>query len=810
MHGPVCTYRRALSPNKPLRARYPVSVFFTQHNVDNYNVEHAEDANFDLGNNVNFDLADHPNVDLGDNANFGNAANENNSNDNNANGDNDVNLEDFISNLCENVEIYAALLYAIPSVTRKLVDNIISYTSELISNSVSLLKKCTMHILSKFPEMYDDFHVDVQKLTNMFEVIGNPFEFMSTEYRRLCTLAEKGVYIKPEPFEMGHVDKYIQIEGRVQLVRSPVYGYTIPLREVLQQFLQRPGVLEEILNFMNSLQNVNGRVSHFLQGHLWERMQVSHGDKLVLPLVLDFDDYEPNNALGSHANEQSLGALYVRLQCLPPDSSSQLDNIFLFSLFESKYHKEFGNAVAFASSISELKFLLEEGLIIVVGERNQRVYFCLCAVQGDNKGINHILGFLKGFRGNYFCRFCKMHWDVTIRWCRPVPAELIRNTENYDVDVARNDSRATGIHEQCVFNELPGFHCLSNSTCDVMHTVFEGMLKYGICNILSHLVNRRGYFSIETLIDRVKGFDFGPNEVGNKPPTCKFSASSLSDCSLNLSAAEWLCLGRSLGIMIGDLVQETNQVWRLYVIINEIILICSSPFYEVGVENYLLRLVQDHHELYTRFFGDLKPKHHLMLHYAEHFKNFGPLTAFSALLSERNHRRGKLYARVCNSRINLALTCAIKFQLYLAERLMRPDGRQLIVHTKCKRVLLASLAYHAMFAHLLPFPDNMLHTVDRVEVKGTIYVPKAVLVVGVGADLPLLGKIIYNIMHNDGVVFVVQMYKVVGYLEHVCAYEVEDGDQWCCLRHENVRYYDPLHLRTTSDGKKVVGLTYSL
>ncbi|KAE8743270.1 hypothetical protein FOCC_FOCC011150 [Frankliniella occidentalis] len=519
---------------------------------------------------------DHPNVDLGDNANFGNAANENNSNDNNANGDNDVNLEDFISNLCENVEIYAALLYAIPSVTRKLVDNIISYTSELISNSVSLLKKCTMHILSKFPEMYDDFHVDVQKLTNMFEVIGNPFEFMSTEYRRLCTLAEKGVYIKPEPFEMGHVDKYIQIEGRVQLVRSPVYGYTIPLREVLQQFLQRPGVLEEILNFMNSLQNVNGRVSHFLQGHLWER------------------------------------------------------------------------------------------------------------------------------------------------------------------------------------------------------------------------------------------FDFGPNEVGNKPPTCKFSASSLSDCSLNLSAAEWLCLGRSLGIMIGDLVQETNQVWRLYVIINEIILICSSPFYEVGVENYLLRLVQDHHELYTRFFGDLKPKHHLMLHYAEHFKNFGPLTAFSALLSERNHRRGKLYARVCNSRINLALTCAIKFQLYLAERLMRPDGRQLIVHTKCKRVLLASLAYHAMFAHLLPFPDNMLHTVDRVEVKGTIYVPKAVLVVGVGADLPLLGKIIYNIMHNDGVVFVVQMYKVVGYLEHVCAYEVEDGDQWCCLRHENVRYYDPLHLRTTSDGKKVVGLTYSL
>ncbi len=63
---------------------------------------------------------------------------------------------------------------------------------------------------------------------------------------------------------------------------------------------------------MNACQNnFNGKITHFLQGNLWRKMKDLHGDKLVLPLAVDFDDYEPNNALGSHAGDQSLGALYT-------------------------------------------------------------------------------------------------------------------------------------------------------------------------------------------------------------------------------------------------------------------------------------------------------------------------------------------------------------------------------------------------------------------------------------------------------------------------------------------------------------------
>jgi len=49
--------------------------------------------------------------------------------------------------------------------------------------------------------------------------------------------------------------------------------------------------------------------------------------------------------------------------------------------------------------------------------------------------------------------------------------ELLRNMENYKLDVEKNDVSTSGIHEECVFNEIKDFHILENSALDIMHDI---------------------------------------------------------------------------------------------------------------------------------------------------------------------------------------------------------------------------------------------------------------------------------------------------------------------------------------------------
>ena len=353
-----------------------------------------------------------------------------------------------------------------------------------------------------------------------------------------------------------------------------------------------------------------------MPGQLWQKLKAPYEaeGKFVLPLNIEFDDYEPDNALGSHSGEHSLGALYADIPCLPPTIQSSLDNMFLLSLFESKYRKRYGNAITFAPAIEELTFLQERGIVILNNDKLITVYFCLTLVIADNLGHSNIEGFVEGFTGNYYCRICKLHRKEMYHYCKPVPINRMRTVGNYADDVAVDNVSETGIWEECEWNKVPSYHCIENPSCDTMHDVSGGALKCDIFNILYYLIEIRGYFSLETLCERIDGFDYGVGEACNKPPTSHITLERLRNCSLNLSASEMLCLARYLGQMVGDLVPAGNRVWKLYQIVREIVEILTCPFVEEGIDVYLSVLVQEHHE--HEYFGALKPKHHFLLHYA--------------------------------------------------------------------------------------------------------------------------------------------------------------------------------------------------
>ena len=178
-------------------------------------------------------------------------------------------LETLVNMLYSNIQLYVAQLYAIPNMSRQLVDNIISGTSELFCSSITLLKENVFNVISYGEFNHENFADDIRKLENMFQVLGDPFEAMVTEHQRFRSLTEDGFFIQPESYEMGHVDKYVNVNNTVHLIRSPVNGQFIRLRRTLKAFLELHGTFKGITDYMLHLSNDNsGKVSNFVQGEL--------------------------------------------------------------------------------------------------------------------------------------------------------------------------------------------------------------------------------------------------------------------------------------------------------------------------------------------------------------------------------------------------------------------------------------------------------------------------------------------------------------------------------------------------------------
>lgn len=64
-----------------------------------------------------------------------------------------------------------------------------------------------------------------------------------------------------------------------------------------------------------------------------------------------------------------------------------------------------------------------------------------------------------------------------------------------------------GINRTSVLEEVPGFSVINGLPHDVMHDLFEGVVKYELSLFLSYGVTK-GYYTIKDFNTRVQGYDF--------------------------------------------------------------------------------------------------------------------------------------------------------------------------------------------------------------------------------------------------------------------------------------------------------------
>lgn len=171
----------------------------------------------------------------------------------------------------------------------------------------------------------------------------------------------------------------------------------------MQAIFSRPGFLDEMCHYADSLSENKTALCNFIQGDLWlNEYKIEVSKKLIFPIYAYFDEFEVRNPLASHAGEEKLGGIHVSLATLPPQWQGKLENIFVSTIVHSKYMKKFGNKAIFQKLIEDINFLSNEGIEVNVDGIMKRIYFQCVLILGDNLGINVICGFSESFSANHY------------------------------------------------------------------------------------------------------------------------------------------------------------------------------------------------------------------------------------------------------------------------------------------------------------------------------------------------------------------------------------------------------------------------
>lgn len=219
----------------------------------------------------------------------------------------------------------------------------------------------------------------------------------------------------------------------------------------------------------------------------------NYKNKFVIPYFLYFDDFEVNNPLGSHSS--SVLAVYYSFPTAPISVKHKLQSILIAALFKSQDVKQFGNGKSFYKLVEAINDLENNGIEIKTPNGNKRIYLCLGLIIGDNLALNNILGFSRSFSSNHYCRFCKIN-KADAKYAFIEDTSQLRDKQNYAYDISLNEFENTGIREFSIFNNVNNFHVIENFSVDLLHDIFEGVFKYGFCNIILHYIHKK-IFDVE-------------------------------------------------------------------------------------------------------------------------------------------------------------------------------------------------------------------------------------------------------------------------------------------------------------------------
>lgn len=240
-----------------------------------------------------------------------------------------------------------------------------------------------------------------------------------------------------------------------------------------------------------------------------------------------------------------------------------------------------------------------------------------------------------------------------------------------------------------------------------------------------------------------------------------------------MSSAEMHAFVIYFTLIVGDLVDPSEEVLEFYLLLYNIIHLIYKKEISLQEINYLKYLIQEHHAMYIKLFNTtLKPKHHFLVHYPRLIKSVGPLSHISSIRFEAFHKISKTIANVVSSRKNIVYTLAIKLQLKLSYRLILEKGLN-------DAIKLGPTLRYNTYLHLnLENIPNQNIEVSWIKVNNTIFKPE--LVIQIDRDSysdPVFGLIKHILYKNDDDIFIISMQlHCHGINKHFEAYVIDKSN----------------------------------
>lgn len=646
------------------------------------------------------------------------------------------------------------------------------------------------HLLDPIKSLFDNVESHIATdIIKKFCLYG--FSEINSEYKLIKHLETADLMKLPKNIVLSSEIQSKMKNGIPTLNYTEIKGTILSIPLLIRKFFEQPQTLDDTLEYMTKLGTLDG-IQNFVSGSIWKQISknFTQQNKIAIPYFLYNDDFDPDNILGSHSGANSISAFYLNFPTIPPHRYTKLKNILPAMLIKSSYMKKYEHKDILHNLFQILLDLEMSGLTIKTEHSEKRVYFVLGMITGDNLGLNTILGFTKSFSATYFCRICTCS-KVEAQKTSYEIADKLRTKDTYQSHLLVKDPQKTGIIEPCIFNELPSFHVTVNTSVDIMHDLFEGVIKNDMCLIILYFIENKKYFSLVDLNDRKELFDYGEIDSKNISPRIKLD--SLTTRNLKMSASETWCFIHFFGLMIGDLIPKGDRVWSFFLNLQRLVDIClKSNFNDFDIQE-LESVIAKHHKEYCAIFAQhLKPKAHFLTHYPTIIKRAGPLKLLWSMRNEGKHKELKKYASSISSRVNLCYSLSVKVSFKMAYLFCDDEPSDDLEIVRSIQTNIMTKSYYSKLQAFGVFENRKFSVATNMVYKGTYYKANYFILKRLGENK--IYKIIEILIYESQAYVVAEMFKIEfsahfnacilkQNLQQISIHKIEEFEFYPCLPH---------------------------
>lgn len=470
--------------------------------------------------------------------------------------------------------------------------------------------------------------------------ISETMKNFCSKYKRKKLFLENSFYVEPQQIPIGFRWEMRFNRDSFTYSRKLIQNFFqfIPVTKTLTTIFKNSSFRNLFKDFNISHSCTSGIYKFGCCGDHFQSIKKGFVNETKVLIQLYYDDFEVARVLGSKTIVHKVGAIYFTIVNSPTNLKSNLQNIFLVSLFYvNDLHGDFNLNSILQPIVADIKILENDGVFI---DKLGLVSGTILSLSHDNLAANDLIGFTKSFSAKFFCRFCIMPSGETKK-STTEDLKLLRTDDCYTILCDQPPLRklkmmeTQGISRNSVLNDLKYFHSIKNHSVDLLHDGLEGFVVLVLKYQFEFFIEQKVFTNIDKINNCISAYNFGFIDRRNKPSNINLEKSNLGQ-----NAIQVLCLATHFPFIFDRFYDQAHQYqWKAVLSVIEIIIILFRHELTDSDIKHLQSIITSHLEsIKTTFKKDLTPKQHFLLHYPTVIRRMGPVIHLWTMRYEGKHR----------------------------------------------------------------------------------------------------------------------------------------------------------------------------